>query len=204
MIKVNLLRNLGGDNAVTVETFVDALLEQGVPNGLKRIIATGDPKAMDPFQNRIQEADLTLTAVRNPNQVKGLGTYVPLLRKDSAGPSRNSDVVNVGLDLEGASPESWNPVLEIGESASQVVLALMLLRQIPDLRISWLEINSYLAEISKKIFPGLEGDVLRWEIQDDPQGEFRLSLSLRRSVFIDYIQRLADAFKARSEVRKAA
>ena len=197
--------HLGNDSAVTVEGFVEALLSQGVPNGLKQIIATGNPKAIVPFQDQIQEADLILTAVRNPDQMSGLGTYVPLLRKDLAGPARNSNVVNVGVDSEGVSPGSWNPVLDIGESGSQVVLAITLLRQIPDLkRVSLLEIGPLVAGISNQLFPGNQGEILKWEVQDDPQGKFRLSLSVRRSDFINYIQRLADGFKARSEVRRSA
>ena len=200
------LHLLGGDDPLTVESFVEALLREGVPGGLKRIIATGNPKAIVPFQKQIEKAELTLATVRNPDQVKGLESYIPILSKGAKNPSRNPDVVNVGVDSGTVNPESWNPVLGVGESGSQVALALMLLRRIPDLKgVSRAEVRTLLKQISNQLFPGLEGEeILQWEIQDSSAGGLQLSLNINRSDFMQYVTDLAAQLKARSEIRKAA
>ena len=197
---------IGGDDPLTVESFVEALLREGVPGGLKRIIATGNPKAIVPFQKQIEKAELTLATVRNPDQVKGFDSYIPILSKNAKNSSRNPDVVNVGVDSGMMNPESWNPVLGVGESGSQVALALMLLRRIPDLKsVSRAEVRTLLKQISNQLFPGLEGEeILKWEIKDSSAGGLQLSLNINRSGFMQYVTDLATQLKARAEIRKAA
>src|SRR5207245_1874039 len=116
----------------------------------------GNVKAIAPFQDALRKADLKLTTVRNPDQAHALEGYLPLLRKDAAGASRNADVVNVGVDARGVDAQTWNPVLGSGESVSQVVLALMLLREIPNLKgATSAQILGRLRALSNRLFPGM-------------------------------------------------
>lgn len=196
------------DEPLTAESFIKAAFAEGVPNGLSRLIAVGNPEALRPIQKftkEIKQSHMILTMIRNPDGIKGYGVSVPVLRKDLAEPSSNPEVVYVGVDSTAVKRESWNPILEVGESYSQLVAAIMLLRKKQNLAaVPHSELRALLKETSIQLFPRLKGEILKWQIEDNPRGGLRLSIHIDRSGFMDYIERLANELKARSEVLIAA
>ncbi|MCB9800236.1 MAG: hypothetical protein H6757_05715 [Candidatus Omnitrophica bacterium] len=199
MLAVHLL---DGDNDVTVQGLVDALLQDDVLAHTERVIFSGRTQAIEDEQSRMREAHLAFTTRNDLDRIRAAQLYnqhvLPSIQKFAGGGTTNALLVQVGINAQ--ETESWNPVYEIGESALQVVSALLIaggLDSPEGMQAS--EIETRLAELLKSL-PGNATELLEYHVRPDANGHLQISVNFKRSLFAGFI---AD-YQAKAEIRKAA
>ncbi|MBI3306672.1 MAG: hypothetical protein HYZ84_02540 [Candidatus Omnitrophica bacterium] len=193
---------IGGDDNAVVQDWVDAALADG---RVKWLVVTGpNARAINQYLDQIQQAGRTVTTVGNMNTHRGDGVYdIPVMEANNPQPLRNPNVVQIGIsDSEGIKTD---PSLKRMEILLQARLAVAMLEKRPNgwNAVSSAEIRPLLKEVSRVLLPGLHADVLKGRIENTPNGP-RLIVTVSRSEFRTYLQRLTRVLESKKLVGKAA